>query len=432
MKKKASTKTTTKNLKATTKAIEPTNHRAISSTDLCNGTLPLATHLFSHNLALGTEPNFSPLLGKTASACLSDFAMSQDGLPPKLHEQVCTTAIGRLLDNYSAGFHTIDSQTFPISSLGNTGYGIASFNSVETDINALFTSSDLGPLYQTGALDVCKRPIARLLSSDYSTDSFIHGNFLLNEGYKVTANVYEAGKPFLSDFTNLGYLSSQTSLFPLSSPTSVNSLDAYKNEHWARNFKVDGDGTIRFLNELFFKSDYYQGLQEDGLGFLKAENAQSISLKNLTKYSEFGTYRTPLDYLQRPLTVETVIPQGGWTKPLSPKDQEIELLKDEVSQLKQTCKFLKLALEQMQVRQNLATNVEKATQRTLPAALKSMAPHQETDVEELIDMQQVLKILKISQRTYYRNKHLWPVYKIGSKNLHKASEIKIHLRRFLK
>ena len=50
----------------------------------------------------------------------------------------------------------------------------------------------------------------------------------------------------------------------------------------------------------------------------------------------------------------------------------------------------------------------------------------------LIDMYQVMELLKISESTFYRYKADWVSYKVGSKSLYKVSEIMLSIKKFLK
>jgi len=50
----------------------------------------------------------------------------------------------------------------------------------------------------------------------------------------------------------------------------------------------------------------------------------------------------------------------------------------------------------------------------------------------LIDMNQVIDMLNISESTFYRHKSNWVTYKVGSKSMYKASEIMLSIKKFAK
>lgn len=133
---------------------------------------------------------------------------------------------------------------------------------------------------------------------------------------------------------------------------------------------------------------------------------------------------------------------GVWkNEPLKPQKQineEVLKLQNEVLELKHEVNFLKYTLEQFKKAQtHLLDNKIATVEKKLQFALTSSAHQnttavQENTAEELIDRYAVMKMLGISERTYYRNKKTWTTYQIGSKRLYKASEIKAHIKCFLK
>ncbi len=125
-------------------------------------------------------------------------------------------------------------------------------------------------------------------------------------------------------------------------------------------------------------------------------------------------------------------------KILKQENDEIAQLKSEVLGLKNEIKHLRYSLEQVKDGQTHLINrkisaAEKKIQLVLTASTsQSTTAILENASEDLIDRYDVMKMLNISESTYYRFKKNWTAYQIGSKKLYKASEIKAHLKNFRK
>lgn len=127
-----------------------------------------------------------------------------------------------------------------------------------------------------------------------------------------------------------------------------------------------------------------------------------------------------------------------YATPKKQEDTEVQQLRAEVADLNKQVKHLKLGLKKMGERyicliesklQTVEENVQLALAVPKTENLVSLEEHHP---EDLIDKYGVMKLLNISESTYYRHKSILPTYQIGSKKLFKASEIRAHIKQFLK
>ena len=80
--------------------------------------------------------------------------------------------------------------------------------------------------------------------------------------------------------------------------------------------------------------------------------------------------------------------------------------------------------------ENKLKTLDQKIQQTLTVSTSQNIPDNADDAKEpLIDKYDVMRIFKISESSYYRKKHNWPTYQIGSKKLYKTSELYTCLKR---
>lgn len=113
--------------------------------------------------------------------------------------------------------------------------------------------------------------------------------------------------------------------------------------------------------------------------------------------------------------------------PIIPKRDDLEerLSKLETQMLQFEKNFIKA--NDREEREYLKTEVEK-----LWLELQSLKECSSNEEPGYLDKYDVMKILNISERTYYRYKDGWKSYKVGSKLLYKESEIRQAINQFLK